>query len=182
MIVSKSFCAAPWLRLYPKSPPIPSFTIPYTSPLKEFTWRSEWKRMSEFTHWVHRKDCHFCIVCLLFNNHLKQASPAVRLKDLYWTICALSEGIGNDFGYSLCLLCFRLLSARCLIGYCLVSCDNLQIKRAFVLSVSPPTQQDFRCNLNMLNVYDSPSGRLWRSSEQIQSLLTHLTPQTNLIK
>ncbi len=38
----------------------------------------------------------------------------------------------------LCLLCFHLLSARFLIGYCLVSHDNLQIIRAFVLGV-PPT-------------------------------------------
>ncbi len=30
-------------------------------------------------------------------------------------------------------LCFRLLSARFLIGYCFVSRDNLQIKRAFIL-------------------------------------------------
>ncbi len=37
-------------RLYPKSPPIPSFTIPYISPLIQFTWRSEWKRVSEFGH------------------------------------------------------------------------------------------------------------------------------------
>ncbi len=41
-----------------------------------------------------------------------------------------------------CLLCFLLLSARFLIGYCFVSRDNLQIKRAFVLGV-PPTHQDF---------------------------------------
>ncbi len=42
----------------------------------------------------------------------------------------------------LCLLCFLLLSARFLIGYCFVSRDNLQIKRAFVFGV-PPTHQDF---------------------------------------
>ncbi len=74
------------LRLYPKSPRIPSFTIPYISPLIQFTWRSEWKRVSEFGYWVHRKDCRFCIVCLLFNNHLKRAAPGVRLKDLSWTL------------------------------------------------------------------------------------------------
>ncbi len=42
----------------------------------------------------------------------------------------------------LCLVCFRLLSARFLIGYCFVSRDNLQIIHAFVLGV-PPTHQDF---------------------------------------
>ncbi len=40
------------------------------------------------------------------------------------------------------LLCFHLLSACYLIGYCSVSRYNLQIKRAFVLGVRP-TQQDF---------------------------------------
>ncbi len=118
--------------LYPHSL-LPTLVHSYSS--LEGVNENEW--VNSHTEWQ-VQDCHFCIVCLLFNNHLKQASPAVRLKDLYWTICALSEGIGNDFGYSLCLLCFRLLSARCLIGYCLVSRDNLQIKRAFVLSVSPP--------------------------------------------
>ncbi len=39
------------------------------------------------------------------------------------------------------LLCFRLLSARFLIGYCFISRDNLQIRRAFNLGV-PPTHQD----------------------------------------
>ncbi len=37
------------------------------------------------------------------------------------------------------LLCFSLLSAGFLIGYCFVSHDNLQIKRAFVLGVPPHT-------------------------------------------
>ncbi len=73
-------------RLYPKSPPIPSFTIPYISPLIQLTWKSEWKRVSEFRHWVYRKDCCFCIVCLWFNNPLKRAAPVVRLKDLSWTL------------------------------------------------------------------------------------------------
>ncbi len=66
-----------------------------------------------------------------------------------------------------------LPSARFLIGYCLVSRNNLQIKPVFVLGV-PPTQQDFWS--------DSRLGRLRRSSERIQSLLTHLTPQENLIR
>ncbi len=35
------------------------------------------------------------------------------------------------------LLCFRLLWALFLIGYCFVSRDNLQIKRTFVLGVPP---------------------------------------------
>ncbi len=38
----------------------------------------------------------------------------------------------------LCLLCFRPLSARSLIGYCFVSRDNLKIMCAFVLGVPPP--------------------------------------------
>ncbi len=37
------------------------------------------------------------------------------------------------------LLCFRLLSDRFLIGYCFVSCDNLQINHTFVLCVPPHT-------------------------------------------
>ncbi len=39
------------------------------------------------------------------------------------------------FCYS--LLCFHLLSARFLIGYCFVSRDNMQIIHAFVLGVPP---------------------------------------------
>ncbi len=31
---------------------------------------------------MHRKDCRFCTVCLLFNNNLSRAAPVVRLKDL----------------------------------------------------------------------------------------------------
>ncbi len=69
--------------LYPKSPAISSFAIPYISPLIQFTWRSECKRVSEFGH---RKDRHFYIVCLLFNNHLKLAASVVRLKDLSLTL------------------------------------------------------------------------------------------------
>ncbi len=38
--------------------PIPSFPIPYSSPLRQFTWRSEWKRVGEFGHWVYQKDFH----------------------------------------------------------------------------------------------------------------------------
>ncbi len=74
------------------------------------------------------------------------------------------------------------LSALFLIGYCFVSRDNLQIKRPFVLGVHP-TKQDFGSYFfNMLSIYDLRSGRLRRSSERIQSLLTHLTPQKNLIR
>ncbi len=92
--------------LYPKSPPIPSFTIPYISPLIQFTWRSEWKRVSEFVHWVHRKDCRFCIVCLLFNNHLKWAAPVVRLKDLSWTLSRkLCINSNSQFTINLYLCC-----------------------------------------------------------------------------
>jgi len=47
---------------------------------------------------------------------------------------------------------------------------------------SPPTHQNFLSFFNMLNIYDSWSGRHRRSSEEIQSLLTHLTPKENLIK
>ncbi len=72
-------------RLHPKSPPIPSFTTPYISPLIQFTWRSEWKAVSEFGPYVHRKDCRICTVCLRFNNHLRRSAP-VRLKDLSWTL------------------------------------------------------------------------------------------------
>ncbi len=38
------------------------------------------------------------------------------------------------------LLCFSLLSARFLIGYCFVSHDNLQIIHAFVLGVPPDSR------------------------------------------
>ncbi len=61
-----------------------------------------------------------------------------------------------------CLLCFRLLSARVLIGYGLVSRDNLQIIRVFVLGAPPHTSGFLIVNNRC-------------SSEQIQSLLTHLT-------
>ncbi len=94
------------LGLYPKSPPIPSFTIPYISPLIQFTWRSEWKRVSEFGHSVHRKDCRFCIVCLLFNNNLKRAAPVVRLRDLSWTLSRkLCINPNSQFTINLYLCC-----------------------------------------------------------------------------
>ncbi len=101
-LLPESECA--WL--YPKSPPIPSFTIPYISPLIQFTWRSEWKWVSEFGHWVHQKDCRFCIVCLLFNNHLKRAAPVVRLKDLSWTLSQkLCINPNSQFTINLYLCC-----------------------------------------------------------------------------
>ncbi len=100
------------LGLYPKSPPIPSFTIPYISPLIQFTWRSEWERVSEFGHWVHRKYCRFCIVCLLFNNHLKRAAPVVRLKDLSWTLSRkLCINPNSQFTINLYLCCITLYYA-----------------------------------------------------------------------
>ncbi len=102
--------ATDWL--YPKSPPIPSFTIPYISPLIQFTWRSEWKRVSEFGHSVHRKDCRFCIVCLLFNNNLKRAAPVVRLKDLSWTLSRkLCIDSNSQFTINLYPCCIKLYYA-----------------------------------------------------------------------
>ncbi len=104
-------CAIDQLKpgLYPKSPPIPSFTIPYISPLIQFTWRSEWKRVSESGHWVHRKDCRFCIVCLRFNNHLKRAAPVVRLKDLSWTLSRkLCINPNSQFTINLYMCCITL--------------------------------------------------------------------------
>ncbi len=47
----KCFCLQSSLKITP----IPLFTILYISPLIQFTWRSECKRVSEFGHWVHRK-------------------------------------------------------------------------------------------------------------------------------
>ncbi len=62
--------------------------------------------MSEFGHWVHRKDCCFCIVCLLFNNHLKRAAPVVRLKDLSWTLSRkLCINPNSQFTINLYLCC-----------------------------------------------------------------------------
>ncbi len=46
-----------------------------------------------------------------------------------------------------CLLCFGLLSARFLIGYCFVSRDNLQIERAFVLGVPPHSRISLIVNI-----------------------------------
>ncbi len=99
------------------------------------------------------------------------------------------------------LLSFHLLSACFLIGYCFVSHDNLQIKPAFVLRV-PPTHVEYlrseilMCggnpedkhtfDLQMITgnetISNQRSGRFRRSSKHIQSLLTHLTPQENLIR
>ncbi len=101
-----------WLWLYPKSPPIPSFTSPYISPLIQFTWRSEWKRVSEFGHWVHWKDCRFCIVCLLFINNMIRAAPVVRLKDLSWTLSRkLCINSNSQFTINLYLCCITLYYA-----------------------------------------------------------------------
>ncbi len=64
-----------------KFAPITSFTILYISPLIQFTWRSEWKRVSEFGHWVIWKDCRFSIVCLLFNNQsFETGSSSSKIK------------------------------------------------------------------------------------------------------
>ncbi len=89
-------------------PPIPSFTTPYISPLIQFTWRSEWKAVSEFGPYVHQKDCRFCTVCLRFNNHLRRAAP-VTLKDLSWTLSRkLWINPNSPFTINLYLCCIML--------------------------------------------------------------------------
>ncbi len=109
--------------LYPKSPPIPSFPIPYINPLTQFTSGSEWKRVSEFGHWVHRKDCLFYRVCLVFNIHLKWRAPVVRLKDLFWTLSQkLCINTNSQFTINLYPCCITLWTSASKINEWMIQC------------------------------------------------------------
>ncbi len=86
-----------WPRLYPKSLPITSFTIPYISPLIQFTWRSEWKRI-ECTSVVHS-----FLRCIVGLNECTRERPLWFRTPLKMAVASNSaqfEGIGGDFGYN----------------------------------------------------------------------------------
>ncbi len=55
------------------------------------------------SEWIQTR---FCIVCLLFNTHLKRAAPVVRLKDLSWTLSRkLCINPNSQFTINLYLCC-----------------------------------------------------------------------------
>ncbi len=96
--------------LYPKSPPIPSFTIPYISPLIQFIWRSEWKRVSEFGHCA-LEGLPLLHICLQFNNNLKRGAPVVRLEDLFNSVTEIMYKINSNSKFTINLyLCFIMLA------------------------------------------------------------------------
>ncbi len=112
-VVCVCVCVCVWGRdgggggyIKSKSPPIPSFTIPYISPLY-----SSLEGVSE-NKWVNSdtectgKDCRFCVVCLLFNNHLRRAAPVEGY--LSWTLSRkLCINLNSQFTISL-YLCWLL--------------------------------------------------------------------------